>query len=203
MKIAVTATRPDLESEIDPRFGRCRYFLIVDTDTLGFETVENPNTSLGSGAGIRSAEMVAEKGVEAVLTGNCGPNAFRTLNAAGVTVVTGVNGSMREAIRKFRDGGYDVAERANVPGHSGMGMSGGKDDKEENMPRGDGTGPGGQGKGSGRTMGRGRGGGYALGPGGNCVCPGCGKTVPHQQSVPCYELKCPSCGAPMTRQRDS
>jgi len=73
------------------------------------------------------------------------------------------------------------------------------------MPRGDGTGPTGQGPGTGRGLGRGggrgRGGGFAAGPGGNCVCPSCGKTVPHQIGVPCYKAKCPSCGAAMTRQR--
>jgi hypothetical protein len=75
------------------------------------------------------------------------------------------------------------------------------------MPRGDGTGPLGQGPGTGRGLGRGagrgqgRGGGFAMGPGGNCVCPACGKTVAHQVGVPCYQVKCPSCGQPMTRQR--
>jgi len=79
------------------------------------------------------------------------------------------------------------------------------------MPRGDGTGPLGMGPGSGRRMGggggmgmgrgQGRMGGFALGPGGNCVCPSCGKTVPHQQGVPCMQMKCPACGAAMTRER--
>jgi len=84
------------------------------------------------------------------------------------------------------------------------------------MPRGDGTGPLGAGPGTGRGMGgagirstgsgqvgqgRGRMGGFAMGPGGNCVCPKCGKTVPHQQGLPCTEVKCPGCGAAMTRER--
>lgn len=72
------------------------------------------------------------------------------------------------------------------------------------MPRGDGTGPTGQGPGTGRGMGRGGGrgrqGGFAAGPGGNCVCPKCGKTVPHQRGVPCFQMACPGCGAAMTRQ---
>lgn len=201
MKIAVTATKPDLEGDIDPRFGRSKYFLIVDTDTLQFEAVENPNTSAGSGAGIRSAELVGKKGVEAVITGSCGPNAFRTLNAAGLKVVTGGSGSIKDAVENFKAGRYETADGANVPGHSGMSVANSAGDKEETMPRGTGRGAGGQGQGSGKGMGRGRGGGYALGPGGNCVCPSCGKTVSHQQGMPCYEVKCPSCGAPMTRQR--
>ena len=73
------------------------------------------------------------------------------------------------------------------------------------MPRGDGTGPMGTGPAGGRGMGQGQGrgrmGGFAMGPGGNCVCPNCGKTLPHQQGVPCSQVKCPSCGAAMTRQR--
>jgi len=74
------------------------------------------------------------------------------------------------------------------------------------MPRGDGTGPaGGGGPGTGRGMGRGGGrggmGGFAMGPGGNCVCPQCGKSIPHAVGQACYQVKCPSCGAAMTRQR--
>lgn len=79
------------------------------------------------------------------------------------------------------------------------------------MPRGDGTGPMGAGAGTGRGMGggggmgmgqgRGRMGGFAMGPGGNCVCPSCGKTAPHQQGTPCTQMKCPACGAVMTRAR--
>jgi len=73
------------------------------------------------------------------------------------------------------------------------------------MPRGDGTGPMGTGPAGGRGMGQGQGrgrmGGFAMGPGGNCVCPKRGKTVPHQQGLPCSQVKCPACGAAMTRQR--
>jgi predicted Fe-Mo cluster-binding NifX family protein len=82
MKIAVTTSAPDLQAQIDPRFGRCPYFLIVETDDLSFEAVENPNLGLSSGAGIQSAQLLAERGVKQVLTGNCGPNAHSTLSAA-------------------------------------------------------------------------------------------------------------------------
>lgn len=79
MNVAITATEPSLQAKVDPRFGRCPCFLIVDTDTLKFEVVENPNLTLGSGAGIQSAQLMAGKGVKFILTGNCGPNAYQTL----------------------------------------------------------------------------------------------------------------------------
>lgn len=197
MRIAITSTVPNLEGEIDPRFGRCQYFLIVDTDTLQFEAIENANISRGGGAGIQSAQLVAEKGIEAVITGNCGPNAFQTLTAAGITVVTGISGgSIKEAIEEFRSGEFSPAGEATVGSHYGLSTGGNPKEKEENVPRGDGTG-----RGMGQGGGRGRGGGVALGPGGDCVCPSCAKTVLHQRGVPCYQIKCPDCGIPMTRQR--
>ena len=83
MKIAITATGLTLDANLDPRFGRCAYFLVVDTNTMEFEAVENPNVALGGGAGIQSAQLMAAKDVKFVLTGNCGPNAHETLSAAG------------------------------------------------------------------------------------------------------------------------
>jgi hypothetical protein len=77
MKIAVSASSPALESPVDPRFGRCLYFLIVDPETMEFEAVENPYVSASGGAGIQAAQLVIQKNVEAVLTGSCGPNAFQ------------------------------------------------------------------------------------------------------------------------------
>jgi len=79
MRVAVSSTGNKLDSQIDPRFGRCTYFLIIETDDMSFEVVNNENIALGGGAGIQSAQFVASKGVSAVLTGNCGPNAVRTL----------------------------------------------------------------------------------------------------------------------------
>lgn len=82
MKIAVTAADASLESPLDPRFGRCPYLLIVNTDDLSFETLENPNIGRDSGAGIQTAQLVAGRGAQVLLTGNCGPNAYQTLAAA-------------------------------------------------------------------------------------------------------------------------
>ena len=121
MKIAVTATGPDLEAKVDPRFGRCQYFLCVDTDDMSFEAVENSNISLGSGAGIQSAQVMAERGIQCVLTGNCGPNAFQVLSAAGIKVVTGVSGKVQDAVRDYKAGKYHASSQPNVSGHWGTG----------------------------------------------------------------------------------
>jgi len=84
MKIAVSATGPDLSAQVDPRFGRCRYFIIVDPDSMEFESIENSSVMAGGGAGVATAQLIVGKEVEAVLTGNCGPNAFSVLEAAKI-----------------------------------------------------------------------------------------------------------------------
>jgi predicted Fe-Mo cluster-binding NifX family protein len=126
MKVAVCASSPDLESPVDPRFGRCPYYLIVDPMTMAFEVMENPHVGASSGAGIQAAQLVAQKNVEAVLTGSCGPNAFQTLKAAGVKVVVGVTGTVSEAVRKYASGGeFREAGGPDVPAHYGMGRGAG------------------------------------------------------------------------------
>ncbi|WP_458012151.1 NifB/NifX family molybdenum-iron cluster-binding protein [Candidatus Solincola sp.] len=120
MKIAVSSTGPDLESAVDPRFGRCAYLLFVDTDTLEFEAVSNPNVSAGGGAGIGTAQMVVDRGAKAVLTGNVGPNAFGVLSQAGIAVYTGVAGTVRQAAENFKSGGMTTASAPTVGGHFGM-----------------------------------------------------------------------------------
>jgi len=120
MKIAITAKNPDLDSEVDPRFGRCSYFLIVDTDTMNFENISNQSAMASGGAGIQAAQNVAKTGAKIVITGNMGPNAFQTLSAAGIQVFTGANGSIKEAIEKYKKGELNKAESPNVGSHSGM-----------------------------------------------------------------------------------
>lgn len=144
MIIAVTASKPDLSSPVDPRFGRAPFFLIVNSDTMEFEAEENSNLNAASGAGIQSAQMITGKKAEALLTGSCGPNAFQTLQAAGVNVVTGVTGTVEEAVKAYASGRYQTTSQPNVPSHFGM-------------PQGPGgfTGPG---MGGGRGRGTGRGG---------------------------------------------
>ena len=121
MKIAVTATGTSLESQVDPRFGRCPCFLLVETDDLSFEAVENPNVALGGGAGIQSAQLMVEKGVKQVLTGNCGPNAHQTLAAGGIGVVVGCSGPVRDVIEQYKGGQFTAAGQPNVASHFGMG----------------------------------------------------------------------------------
>lgn len=154
MKIAVSSTGKTLDSEIDPRFGRCAYFVIVETEDMSFEVFDNQNVALGGGAGIQSAQFIASKGAGAIITGNCGPNAMRTLSAAGVKVVVGQAGTVREAAERFKRGKLDPSANANVEAHYGSSMEAGT-----GMGRGMG---GGGGRGMG--MGRGRGGGARFNP---------------------------------------
>ena len=159
MKLAVSATGKDLESQLDPRFGRCANFVIVETEDMGFETLENEAMALGGGAGISAAQAVASKGVKAVLTGNCGPNAFQALSAAGIEVHVGLSGTVREVVENYTAGRLTPTTEANVADHFGMGQS----PPPTGMP------PGGRGMGArggqGRGMGRGRGGGMGRGMG--------------------------------------
>jgi predicted Fe-Mo cluster-binding NifX family protein len=153
MKVAVSASGKDLDTDIDPRFGRCRYFLIIDTEDMDYESFENENAELGGGAGIQSAQFVASKGAKAVITGRCGPNAVQTLKAAGIEMYMGQNGSIKAAVDNYINGVLSPATDANAPAHAGMG---GRD-----MGRGKGMG-GGKGMGRGRGMG-GQGGGRGRG----------------------------------------
>lgn len=157
MRIVVTSTGQDLDSQIDPRFGRCQNFVFVDTDSMEFEAVANPNISAAGGAGIQSAQMVADRGAEVVLTGNCGPNAFQTLSAAGVQVIVGVSGTVRDAVEAYKSGQLQTVGGPNVADHSGVGGM-----QQPGMGTGMGRG-GGMGMGRGGGMGRGRMGGFGTG----------------------------------------
>jgi len=127
MKICITSTGPGLDSEMDPRFGRCQYFLFVDPETMAFEAVENPNLGAAGGAGIQSAQLLANKGVEALITGQVGPNAFTTLQAAGIKIIIGVSGKIREVMEKYNKGQLSsFAQGPTVQAHFGMGMGGGR-----------------------------------------------------------------------------
>lgn len=122
MKIAISATEPSLDAAVDPRFGRCQYFIIVDPETmLEFEAVENTNIAAGGGAGTGAAQIIAEKGAEVVLTGSCGPKAYQALAAAGIQVITGVAGRVWDAIEGYKSGRYQPTSGPTAPPHSGMG----------------------------------------------------------------------------------
>jgi predicted Fe-Mo cluster-binding NifX family protein len=118
MKIAVTAQGDRLDSQVDPRFGRAAYVLVVDTETLEFEAFDNnENKNAFKGAGIQAASMVGDKGVEVLLTGFCGPNAFKTLESAGVKVVNDQSGRVIDVVQKFKQGNAVFAEDSNKDGH--------------------------------------------------------------------------------------
>jgi len=118
MKAAVTATGKDLSAEVDPRFGRAAWFVIVDTETGAFEYVDNAqNVEAAQGAGIQAAQTVASKEVDAVLTGHCGPNAFRAMEEGGIAVYVGVSGTVGEAIEKLKEGELEATGAADVQGH--------------------------------------------------------------------------------------
>ena len=121
MKIAVTAMKPAMDAEIDPRFGRCQYFVIVDTETMLFEALENHSAMAGGGAGVSAGQTIAGKGVEAVLTGNCGPNAYAALSAAGIKVITSITGKVQDAVQNYKSGTYETSSQPNVNAHFGMG----------------------------------------------------------------------------------
>lgn len=121
MKIAISATAPNLDAIVDPRFGRAPYFVIADTDSMQFEAIENSSAVASGGAGISTAQMIADKAVQAVLTGSCGPNAYEVLSAAGVQVITGVSGTVRDAILSFKQGRLAPISAPDAPPHFGMG----------------------------------------------------------------------------------
>ena len=120
MNIAVTAKSDNLNSEIDPRFGRCSYFLIIDSETMNHKSILNESTLASGGAGIQAAQTIAKAGVKAVLTGNIGPNAFQTLSSAGIKVYTGTSGIVKDAVERYKKGELKVTEAPNVDSHSGI-----------------------------------------------------------------------------------
>jgi len=121
MKICVSSTGKDLNAVVDQRFGRCRYFLIVDTETMKVKSISNESTLASGGAGIQSAQIVTKEGVGSVITGNIGPNAFQILQAAGIKVYTGAEGTINEAIENYKKGKLKETGSANVKSHSGIG----------------------------------------------------------------------------------
>jgi len=164
MKVAVSSSGGDLDAQIDPRFGRCAYFIIVETDDMSFEVFDNENIALGGGAGIQSGQFVASKGAKTIITGNAGPNAVRTLSAAGVEVIVGQEGTVRKAIEDYKERKLKSTTEANVADHYGMGNSSVQDTGVADPPRQGGLGTGG-GMGMGRCGGMGRGRGMGMGRG--------------------------------------
>ena len=121
MKVAISAQGKDMNAAVDPRMGRCQQFIIVDTDSMEFKVLDNPNVGAMGGAGIQTAQLLASKDIQAVITGNCGPNAFATLHAAGVEVYIGASGTVQQALEQYKNGQLRAATRPNVGGHFGAG----------------------------------------------------------------------------------
>ncbi len=120
MRVAVTSTGPDTASQVDPRFGRADWFVVVDTSSGQIKAIDNSaGADARSGAGVQAAQAVVGEGVEYVLTGHCGPNAFRTLDAAGVKVVVDVKGTVEQAIDMLKSGDLKPVAGPNVQGHAG------------------------------------------------------------------------------------
>jgi predicted Fe-Mo cluster-binding NifX family protein len=180
MKIAISAMDKDPNTQIDPRFGRAPYFVMVDTETMDFQMFDNKNCNHPSGAGIQTASFIADQGVGAVLTGNCGPKAMQALTEAGIQVFTGHTGTVQEAVDHYTNGPMTATVTATVAEKSGIG-SPGTDGSLQPRPAnamasgggrgmggcgGRGKGGGGCGMGGGGGRGMGGGGGRGMGGGG-------------------------------------
>ena len=153
MKVAVSSSGQDIDSHIDPRFGRCEYFLMVETDDMSFDVFNNESVVIGGGAGIQSAQFIISKGAKAVITGNCGPNAVKTLSVGGVEVFLGITGTIKEAVKKYKSRKLSPAGKANVSEHSGLRGESKVKSPQQQIPSG-GAGLG-RGMGMGRRLGRG------------------------------------------------
>ena len=123
MKICITSSGNTEKSILDSRFGRCSYFFLVDLESGKQTLIPNESVISGGGAGISSGQLMVEKGVEAIITGNIGPNAMNVLKAAGINIYRGKNESVEDNIEYFK---ADKLEKINetVPSHFGMGNRG-------------------------------------------------------------------------------
>jgi len=198
MKLAVSASGSGLNAPVDARFGRCQYFIIVDPETMKFEALENPSMTASHGAGIQTAQMMANKGVTVVLTGNCGPNAFQTLSAAGIQVIVGVSGTVKEAVEKYKKGELQATTQASVPPHFGTGgaASGGPAPGAGPIP---GSPTPGMTPGAGMFPGGGMGGGRGMGAGGGM---GRGMMGGGFQAMPYGTGTSPGVPSPMTKDQE-
>jgi predicted Fe-Mo cluster-binding NifX family protein len=135
MKICVSAASNRMDSPIDPRFGRCPYFVIVDSENMQFEVIQNMASGATGGAGIQAAQTIAGKGVKVLITGNVGPNAFQALSAAGIKIVTGASGTVREVVERYKRGELSETGAPTVKGHFGMGVGRGSGRGREDLGR--------------------------------------------------------------------
>lgn len=121
MKVAVTSEGKDLDSRVDPRFGRSRYLLIIDSETLDTKVLDNESSGSAHGAGIGTAQTLVREGVNSVITGRIGPNAYNACSAAGIKIYSGVGGIVKNALEKLNSGELELTRGPDGRGHFGMG----------------------------------------------------------------------------------
>jgi predicted Fe-Mo cluster-binding NifX family protein len=118
LKVAITSTGKDMDSMLDERFGRASYFIIADTDSDEFRAFGNENINSAHGTGVQVAQFVAGLGVQAVITGNVGPNAIRVLKASGIEVFRANSMTVRQALKSFSEGKLEKISDANTGSHN-------------------------------------------------------------------------------------
>ena len=114
MKICITYEGNNLDSKVDQSFGRCQYFIIIDTDPSEFEAVQNQNVNGMGGVGVQSGQLVLEKQAKVVITGKVGPNASKTLESAGIEVILDVEGTVNYALERFKKGELKLIKGPNA-----------------------------------------------------------------------------------------
>ena len=118
MKLAFTTVGENLDSPLDPSFGRARNFLVYNLQTQAIEIISNKqNLDAAQGAGIQAAQTIAKAGAQALITGHCGPKAFRVLEAAGIKVFNTDASTLAEALARYNAGTLTEAKAANIEGH--------------------------------------------------------------------------------------
>lgn len=118
MKMAISCKEKSKNAVVDPRFGRALYFCIYDTETDAYDFIDNQQTLISpSGAGVQAASHLTNAGVSVLLTGHCGPNAFRALRAANMKIYHNVSGTLTDVINAFQKGKLTPASEADVEGH--------------------------------------------------------------------------------------
>jgi len=204
MKICITAQGDNLDVQVESRFGRSPYFIIYETETANYEAIKNPNVDAASGVGIQSAQLVADKKVGVILTGDVGPKASKVLDAAAIKVIKVGAGSVKEMIDQY------VKDMISSEVNEHVKANDLPTEKQKVQQPGNWLGRvcrrmlGGQRTNVGSGLGRGRGQGQgrqgAAGRSGYCICPNCGEKLAHQAGLPCRANNCPQCGAMMVRE---
>lgn len=118
-RVAISVRGKTLEDPVDPRFGRCPNFVLVDPDTLEWSAIPNPGAGSGGGAGIQAAQALIDNGVDILVTGNVGPNAHSTLEGGGVEIFTGASGAASRALEEMKEGKLRATREPTSPAHHG------------------------------------------------------------------------------------